>query len=183
MLETMNQLKNQWYAVHTRPRWERKVARELEKKNIEHYCPLNRVFRQWSDRKKTILEPLFTSYVFVRLADTNQLEIRKIDGIVNFVYWLKKPALIRDEEIDVIKKFLNEYENIKIEKSSVNVSDQVKVISGPLMERIGNVLEVMDKTLRIWLPSLGYNISAEIQRSNVQILSPFMNEKNSQIAL
>ena len=72
----MNDESLQWYAVYTKPRWEKKVADLLTKKQIENYCPLNRVLRQWSDRKKVILEPLFTSYVFVRISESNQLAIR-----------------------------------------------------------------------------------------------------------
>lgn len=174
----MNQKAKQWYAVYTRPRWEKKVARELEKKGIDYYCPLNKVYRQWSDRKKVILEPLFGSYVFVRIYDLEQLPIRKTDGVINFVYWLKRPAVIREEEIDVIKKFLNEYENIQIEKSVVNLNDQVKILKGPLMERIGNVFEIREKTIKIWLPSLGYNISAEVQKMNVQVLPTYLSGRN-----
>ena len=55
-----------WYAVYTKPRWEKKVAERLLEKGIDHYCPLNKVIRQWSDRKKAILEPIFKGYVFVR---------------------------------------------------------------------------------------------------------------------
>jgi transcription antitermination factor NusG len=55
-----------WYAVYTRPRWEKKVAALLLHKGIESYCPLNKVRRRWSDRTKTIEEPLFKSYVFVK---------------------------------------------------------------------------------------------------------------------
>ncbi|HCY90719.1 MAG TPA: antitermination protein NusG, partial [Chitinophagaceae bacterium] len=47
-----------WYVVYTRPRWEKKVALNLAQKGIEHYCPLNKVRKQWSDRKKMVLEPL-----------------------------------------------------------------------------------------------------------------------------
>jgi hypothetical protein len=50
-----------WYAVYTRPRWEKKVAEILTDKKIENYCPLNKVVRQWSDRKKIVHEPLFTT--------------------------------------------------------------------------------------------------------------------------
>ena len=49
-----------WYAVYTRPKWEKKVAELLSRKRIENYCPLNKSIKQWSDRKKTIFEPLFT---------------------------------------------------------------------------------------------------------------------------
>src|ERR1700759_2085013 len=68
--EYMIQQAKNWYVVYTKPRWEKKVAKQLEQKKIEHYCPLNKVQRQWSDRKKIILEPLFSCYVFVCLDET-----------------------------------------------------------------------------------------------------------------
>lgn len=162
-----------WYAVHTRPRWEKKVASHLSKKGIELYCPLNRVQRQWSDRKKVILEPLFTSYVFVRLSESEQLSVLQTDGVISFVYWLKKPAMIRDEEIEAIKRFMNEHESVKLEKTEVNIHDKVRIIGGPLMEREGNILEVKQKTVKVLLPSLGYTLVATIEKSNVEILSMF----------
>jgi transcription antitermination factor NusG len=167
----MNQQTKNWYAVYTKPLWEKKVATQLEQKNIEHYCPLNKVERQWSDRKKIILKPLFTSYVFVRVAVTDHVEVKQTHGITNFVYWLKKPAIIKDEEIEVIKKFMKEYQNVKLEKSIVNVNDRVRIIGGPLMEREGNVLEIKHKTVRVFLPSLGYTMILEIEKENIEILS------------
>jgi len=178
----MNQLKN-WYVVYTKPRWEKKVARQLEQKGIEHYCPLTRVQRQWSDRKKIVLEPLFSAYVFVHLEETEQTPVKQTDGVMNFVYWLKKPAVIRDEEIDTIKRFLNEYQTVKLEKSVVNVNDPIRVISGPLMERQGNVLEIRNKTVKVSLPTLGYTIVAEIEKTNIEILSNFGINSNSALAL
>jgi len=162
-----------WYAVHTRPRWEKKIATQLSKKGIELYCPLNKVQRQWSDRKKIILEPLFTSYVFVRLSDSENLPVLQTEGVISFVYWLKKPAVIKDEEIEAIKRFLNEYESVKLEKTEVNVNDRVRIIGGPLMEREGNILEVKHKMVKVQLPSLGYTLVATIEKSNVEILSMF----------
>ena len=71
----MNEDKN-WYAVYTKPRWEKKVAGLLERKGIESYCPLNKVQRQWSDRKKIVMEPLFQSYVFVHVGAGEHLGVR-----------------------------------------------------------------------------------------------------------
>src|SRR5215831_13309437 len=98
-----------WYAIYTRQRWEKKVTRLLEEKGIECYCPLNKTVRQWSDRKKVVAEPLFTSYVFVKTIEKMHNEVKGLSGVINLVYWLNKPAVIRDEEIDIIKCFLNEY--------------------------------------------------------------------------
>jgi|RhiMetdeSRZDD1v2_1073273.scaffolds.fasta_scaffold00629_24 transcription termination/antitermination protein NusG len=159
-----------WYAVYTRPRWEKKVADLLTKKHVENYCPLNRVVRQWADRKKMVYEPLFTSYVFVHTMPQEQLIIKQTDGILNFVYWLGQPAVIKNEEIDAVKQFLDEYQNVQLEKIDVNMNDRVKISSGPLMAREGNVIEVRNRTVKVHLPSLGYAMTAEVEKSNVEIV-------------
>jgi transcription antitermination factor NusG len=157
-----------WYAVYTRPRWEKKVADTLTKKKIENYCPLNRTVRQWSDRKKIVMDPLFTSYVFVRLTEKDLQTVKSIDGIINMVYWLNKPAVIRDNEIDMIRHFLNDHNNVKIERTIVRIDDIVRVTSGPLIEREGSVLFVKNKTVRVSLPSLGYMLIAEVDASHIE---------------
>ena len=160
-----------WYALYTRPRWEKKVADLLTRKKIENYCPVNRVYRQWSDRKKIVLEPLFTSYVFVCIDETEQLAVRSTDGVINFVYWLSRPAVIRNEEIEIIRRFLNEHENIQLEKIPVKMNDNVQIIGGPLMDQKGQVVSVKSKSVKILLPSLGYMMVAEVEISNVEIIS------------
>src|SRR5690348_34329 len=131
-----------WYAVYTKPRCEKKVSHLLAKKNIENYCPLNKVRRQWSDRKKIIEVPLFTSYVFVRVLLHEQKTVLETDNIFNFVYWLRKPAIIRDEEIMTIKKYLWEHENVELERIAVNVNDTIRIKEGPLVSMEGKVTDV-----------------------------------------
>ena len=159
-----------WLAVYTRPRWEKKVADLLSRRKIENFCPLNKVVRQWADRKKTIYEPLFSSYVFVHAAEMEQLAIRQTDGILNFVYWLGQPAVIKDEEIKAISHFLEEHDNIQLEKINVNVSDKVRIVHGPLANREGDVLEVKKRSVRVSLPSLGYDMIAEVAKSRIEVI-------------
>ena len=164
--------KKQWYALYTRPRWEKKVADLLEKKKIEVYCPLNKVEKQWADRKKLVLEPLFSSYVFVYVSEQEHVSIKQTDGVVNFVYWLNRPAVIRNEEIDTIKKFLNEYDHVTVERTQVNLNDRVRIINGPLMMWEGHVVEIRTNTVKITLPSLGQTLVAEIRKENLEAIRP-----------
>jgi transcription antitermination factor NusG len=164
--------KKQWYALYTRPRWEKKVADLLEKKKVEVYCPLSRVEKQWADRKKVVLEPLFSSYVFVNISEQEHLGIKQTDGVVNFVYWLNKPAVIRNEEIDTIRKFLSEYDHVSVERTQVNLNDRVRIINGPLMMWEGHVVEIRTNTVKITLPSLGQTLVAEIRKENLETISP-----------
>ena len=159
-----------WYAVYTKSRCEKKVASQLSQKGIEYYCPLNRVQKQWSDRKKIIFEPLFNSYVFVRISSEEQLAVRQTSGILNFVYWLSKPAVIRNDEIEIIKQFLNEHSFVKLEKVKVNLNDLARIVGGPFMEQEGQVVSIKNKTVKILLPSLGYQMYVEIETSRIQII-------------
>jgi len=159
-----------WFAVYTKPRWEKKVAELLVKENIITYCPLNRVIRQWSDRKKLIYQPLFTCYVFVQVSIGEISKVKSINGIINFVCWLGKPAIIKDEEIEIIKRFLNEHTNVNLEKAEVNVNDVVRITNGPLMQSEGSIVAVSRKKVKVYLPTLGYAMVAEIEKTNLEVV-------------
>ena len=159
-----------WYAVYTKPRWEKKVADLLCRKKIENYCPLNKVERQWNDRRKVIEEPLFTSYVFVNVPKDQQTEVRKTDGILNFVYWLGKPAVVRTSEIEAIRDFLEDHRNVRLERIKVNREDTVQVTRGPLAGQEGSVMEVFNHKAKVYLPSLGYCLVADLNRDQIKII-------------
>src|SRR5215467_4877523 len=122
----MSEGKKYWYAVYTKPRWEKKVFSLFMEKGVEAYCPMNRVRKRWSDRLKWVDEPLFRSYIFVRIAEDEQTSVRMIGGVVNFVYWLGKPAIIKDKEIEIIRKFLNEYQEVWAEP--INLRKDAKIV-------------------------------------------------------
>ena len=159
-----------WYAVYTRPKWEKKVSQLLTARKIEAYCPLNKVQKQWSDRKKLLEEPLFNSYVFVHVFLNEHHQIKQADGVINFVHWLGSPAVIRDEEIDTIREFLGEYNNVKLEKAEVNLNDRIRITGGLLGGKEGDVIGVKNRTVKVYLPSLGYQLLAEIEKTNITVL-------------
>ena len=132
-------ISKKWYAVYTKPRWEKKVAELLDRKNIITYCPLNRVLRQWSDRKKIVYEPLFRCYVFVRIGKDEMIQVKETTGVVKFVYWLNEPAVIKDVEIEIIKEFLLEYLSVQVEQMDLNVKDAIRIVNGPFRFYEGDV--------------------------------------------
>ena len=156
-----------WYAIYTRPRWEKKVNHLLQGKGIESYCPLNKVRRKWSDRIKTIEEPLFKSYVFVKIDEEARTNVRMTDGVINFVYWNGKPALIKEREIQTIRRFLDEHENVELVKIELKQDQRVKVIAGPLMDQEGKVIQVKNKVARVAIDSLGYILIADIDKGKL----------------
>lgn len=160
-----------WYAVYTKPRWEKKVHALLEEKYIDSYCPLNKVHKQWSDRIKLVEEPLFKSYVFVHIAEDDLLKVRMVNGILNFVYWLGKPAIVKQQEIDRIKRFLNDHENVMLEPLDIRTDDKVIINAGILMDKQAVVRRSFGKKIEVEIESLGYKLVAYVDKKNVKVVS------------
>ena len=160
-----------WYAVYTKPRWEKKVSALLSEKGIENYCPLNRVVKQWSDRRKVILEPVFKSYVFVKIEEAKKWDLKKINGILNFVYWLGKPAVIKEEEINIIRKFLNEFSEVQVtEERGLKVNTKVRIKQGLMMNYQGLLIELTGNRAKVRIDSMGISLNAQFDKKNLEPL-------------
>ena len=145
------------------------MHKALTQLGFESYCPLNKVRRQWSDRIKVVEEPLFKSYVFVHIEDTLRPEIRYVDGVLNFVYWNKKPAVVKDEEIVAIKRFLSEYEDVEVKTIDVQPADEVVISAGVMMGAKGRVLRVMGNNIvEVRIESLGFILTAKFDKKAIE---------------
>jgi transcription antitermination factor NusG len=105
--------------------------------------------------------------VFVKIKDEERTNVRVTNGVVNFVYWDGKPAIIKEKEIQTIKRFLDEYENVEAVKMELAAGDRVQVIAGPMMDKEGEVLEVKNKLAKLCIDSLGYMLIAYIDKSKL----------------
>jgi transcription antitermination factor NusG len=83
------------------------------------------------------------------------------------VYWQGKPAVIKEKEINAIKRFLNEYENVEVQPLEVKVNQRVKITTGPLMDQEGHVLEVKHKRAKVAIDSLGYVLVASVEKTKL----------------
>jgi transcription antitermination factor NusG len=165
----MSEVKKNWYAVYTKPRWEKKVYSSLDERGIQAYCPLNKVRKKWSDRMKWVEEPLFKSYVFVRLTADEMTDVRMVNGIVNFVYWLGSPAIVKDKEIEAIRKFLDEYDDVHLEPLELKKDTKITIRKGAFMDKEAKVVQVLNNKVQVVIESLGYALVAVVERSNVQM--------------
>lgn len=144
-----------WYVVYTKPKWEKKVAEKLTEIGIECYCPLITQIKEWSDRKKKIEVPLFNSYVFVQLEEGDRNSVFQVPGVVRYLFWLGKPAIVRDEEINVIKTSLTSPNISEVSVSSIQVGDRIKLESGVFSNQDAIVKEVSKTHYILVLESLG----------------------------
>lgn len=156
-----------WLAIYSRPRWEKKVTQLLTEKGFECYCPLNKIRRKWSDRVKVVEEPLFKSYVFVKVSDEDRTAVRMTPGVVNFVYWDGKPGVVKEREITAIRMFLGEFENVEVHPIELRVDQRVKITQGPMMDLQGKIIGMNRKTVKVIIESLGYQLVAHIDKTKL----------------
>jgi transcription antitermination factor NusG len=139
---------NQWFAVYTRPRHEKKVAQQLSNKGIEVFLPLRTVISNWKDRRKEVQFPLFTGYVFVHIVLEDRLSVLRIPGVVQFVASEGKPVAIPDTQIDAVRQLVSsglKYDPYPYVKEGMRVT----IRTGPLKGVEGLVIAKRKKHLLV----------------------------------
>ena len=150
--------KNKWFTLYTRPRFEKRVEEELTINGYECYLPLHRTPRVWSDRVKLVDMPLFNSYIFVKCHEREIRSLNRLKGVVRVVFYDCKPAIIRQQEINAIKEF--------IELAAGKVlckGDDVEILAGSLKNRSGKIIKVKKKILLLRIDQLAAIVSVSIE--------------------
>lgn len=149
--------KMEWFALYTKPRNEKKVAENLAALGIEVYCPLVTTIKQWSDRKKKVESPLIPSYVFVKIEEAYRKDVFQVAGVVQYVFWLGKPAKIQPYEIEALKTQLAApVINVLIETWTPNA--QIQISEGPFKNQMAVVEKVSTNKVTLILKSLGIRL-------------------------
>ena len=154
-----------WYAIYTKSRCEKKVHTTLLQKGIESYCPTTIVKMQWTDRVKKIKQPLFTSYLFVKITIDQQQQIRETAGVVNFVYWLGKPAQIKAVEIEAIKNFVEKNEIIFVEKFSYTAGQFIDIEEGVFKGQKAIINKIFKNKVELIFPALQLKLVTPIKQT------------------
>lgn len=122
-----------WFALQTRPRFEKKVALELREKGLESFLPVHTVKHQWSDRKQSVSLPLFPGYTFVRIeADQDvRVAVLRTNGVSNFVGARGIGTPIPDDEIEAVQALLKQQIPFKL-YPYLKVGQTVRIRGGSL---------------------------------------------------
>lgn len=150
-----------WFVIYTKPRQEKKVTEQLLAIGIDAFCPTITTIKQWSDRKKKVTVPLINSYVFVQLEEANRLNVFKAPGVVRFVHWLKKPAIVRENEIVTLKE-LTEKTVCNVTIDHLTIGDEFLIPSGVFKDKKGVIQETRGKALKLKLDELGIVVTVQL---------------------
>jgi transcription antitermination factor NusG len=160
-----------WLVAYTKPRNEKKALERLSQKGFTVYCPLKKEKKKWSDRWKWVESPLLPSYLFVWVDPSEQTEVLQDPSVVRWLYWLGKPAVVRDEEIETLRKWLNEFPEAEFQVEPLRAGDRVRVESGALMGHEGIVAEIQSSKVHLLLDQLKIKVSVNLNTNQLTPLS------------
>ena len=149
-----------WNVIYTKSRSEKKVEERLKNIGIEAYCPVRTEVKFWSDRKKSILVPVLPSMVLVKIEKNKRNQVFDIPGVVRYMFWLKKHAVVRDSEVDSLKLLLESNKIIEQNVASYNVGDEIKISS--FEDQLGIIKKISKNQIWVVLKQLGYVIKLKI---------------------
>ena len=155
-------MEKKWFVVYTRPKQELKVAMELSSMGITNYCPTITLVKQYSDRKKKVIKPLLSSYVMVQLEENQREKVFACSGIVRYLFFLGKPAVVQASQINLMQDSLNGvFNDIKV--TTLTVGDSHTITEGPFSGISGKVVQTDNIKVKLELTSLGMLITLKKQ--------------------
>jgi transcriptional antiterminator RfaH len=161
-----------WYVIYTRPRWEKKVDELLKLQGITSYCPVRKVKNKWADRIKEVELPLFNSYVFVYIDPREELKVRVTLGVMNFVYYMGKPAQVRESVIEDIKRCLEIFPDTEVMAFQyLEIGDRVKIKEGLMSLKEGRVIKIQERTVVVVIDSLSCVLTTKVAINSLELIN------------
>ena len=162
-----------WFAAYTSPRHEKRVGQHLEMREIEHFLPLYRTHRKWSDGSRVTLDlPLFPGYIFVCIERAQRVRVLEVPGVLSVVGGTGgEPASLPEEEIDALRSGLS-LRNAQ-PHPLLKVGQRARIRSGAFAGMEG-VVQRMKYSYRVvlTLDSIMQSFAVEVDGEELEILDP-----------
>jgi len=151
-----------WFVLKVKARNEKRVAETLLRMNVEVFSPTIKEVVQWSDRKKENENPLFKSYVFVKIEEKYRGIVFAVTGVERYLFWMGKPAVVRDAEIEIIKQWMSEGSNDLESLSKLIPGSEITIEKGVFKDQEAVVHRVDKSKISFLLKEMGVVAQANI---------------------
>ena len=149
---------SKWHVLYTKPRHEIKALERLTQNGFEVYCPMKTTLKQWSDRKKKISEPLLPSYLFIKTTEKNRALPLKDNSVLNYIFWLGKPAIVRESEIDTLKGIISKDKVQEFEIKQLKIGDKIDINIGQIKSKNAIIKTISNNYITAELTEIGMKI-------------------------
>ena len=151
----------EWYVLHTKPRCEKSLARELFRQQIAHFLPTYTTRKRQNGRMQTAYLPLFTSYLFLKGTTQGRQKAFETNYVANAIPVHDQRRLQLD--LERVHRLMSSDVPLGPEAKLIP-GTPVSIIHGPLAGLEGKVIQRGNKlTFFIEVEMLGQGVSVEIE--------------------
>jgi transcription antitermination factor NusG len=150
-------------------RHEKAVAAQLEARGVEHFLPLYKTIHRWRNRSVNLELPLFPSYVFVRLTESNRYNVITVPGVVDIVSFQGRPAVVPEEQIAAVQNALRFRRAYPC--PYVANGNRVRIMAGPLTGIVGVIDRVKDLRVIVSVDCVTSSIAIEVDAAELELAS------------
>ncbi|TVR86263.1 MAG: UpxY family transcription antiterminator [Saprospirales bacterium] len=162
-----------WYAVYTRYKCEKQVARDLVKKGITTWVPLRQKVRRYGARRRVSEIPLIHCYVFVRMQPDQKNRVLQTANVQSFLLNGRDLIRIPEEEIDWLRRIVGEKSQVETRREDLCEGMEVEVAEGPLAGIRGKLLHREGKSrFLVELKTIGYQLQMAIDTGILNNVNP-----------
>lgn len=176
----LSQDEYKWFAIYTKFKREKMVAKQLIEKGIETYLPLNTFKRYYTRKIKTVQIPLISCYVFVKIIKSEYMTVLETQDVVKFLKFSNDLLAIPEREIKIIRAITGQ--NMEVETSifKPELGDEVEIGFGNLYGLRGKLVDLHNgKNVVIELEQMGLSMRIHIDPQYLKILSKTNLKDNS----
>ncbi|TXH20809.1 MAG: UpxY family transcription antiterminator [Chitinophagaceae bacterium] len=161
-----------WLVIVTRTRYEKMVAKQLERLGISCYLPLKKTLNQWHDRKKWVTTPLLSSYLFVQIEASERNRVFDVPGVLRYLRNDGGYAQISEAEIERIQAICAYHGAVEVMQDNLSKGDDVAVKEGVFKGFTGKVVEKSNnKYIKIALKSINAQILVQIPQEQLMCIN------------
>jgi transcription antitermination factor NusG len=130
-----------WWVLHTLPRQEKSLARQLSKAHLRFYLPLIRRRNQYRNRSLVSQVPLFTSYLFLHGTDEDRIRALATKRVLHTLAVPDPDGLVRD--LRQIRQLIATGAPITPE-AKLQPGEVIEIRAGPLKGLRGKIIRRRD---------------------------------------
>ena len=160
-IESLVELTGTWWLAYTKPRFEKAFAWDMFNHGIGYFLPMREKIIFSGGRKRRIILPLFTSYVFFCGTENDRYTALATNRLCHTIEVVNQKRLIK-ELIRIEKAIFNKL--VIDSYPQLPVGTRCRIISGPMLGSEGVIIERVDAKARMVLEVtvLGQGVLVEI---------------------
>ena len=154
-----------WYVLYVKSKRETIIQDQINALDLDiiAYSPTHVVIKQWKDRRKKVNTPLLPKIVLVKSEERLRDKVFQINGTVRYLFEQRKPAIVREIEIEQLRAITDNSRVIDHEITSIIKGTEMDLTPYGFKGLLGRVDKISNSVCWVTLQTLGYTLKLTLK--------------------